>query len=250
MTGLFSRASSARPVVPLQLSDDGFDLIAETKLTSPADGPLAPSPDPERRVVELARQFRDAGAAAISVLTEPSRFDGALSHLESVSSAVDVPAMRKDFLVDPIQVAEARAAGASGVLLIARLVEPELLLAMAEQARSYGMFILVEVFEEQDLERASLVLADDVMLGVNTRDLETLRVDPDRLARLADHLPEDVTTVAESGISNAGDVESVVLLGYSMALVGTALVKSSDPGQLASDMIRAGRQARTLRPAR
>jgi indole-3-glycerol phosphate synthase len=247
VTGLFSRASSARPVVPLRLSEAGFDLIAETKLAGPADGPLANVPEPGRHVVELARLYTKAGAAAVSVLTEPSRFSGTLDHLDSVSNEVDVPVMRKDFLVDPIQVVEARAAGASGVLLIVRLTEQALLLEMARLALSYGMFVLVEIFDEDDLDRASTVIDQGALLGVNTRDLTTLQVDPGRLAALADLLPAQRTTVAESGITTAEDAESVASLGYRLALVGTALVTSADPMSLTSDLIMAGRRARTAR---
>jgi indole-3-glycerol phosphate synthase len=250
VTGLFSRALSARPVVPLRLSEAGFDLIAETKLASPSDGPLARTHDQERHVVGLARLYKEAGSAAVSVLTEPSRFNGALDHLESVSAAVDLPMMRKDFLVDPIQVIEARAAGASGVLLIARLTEQALLVEMTGLALSYGMFVLVEIFDEEDLERASTVFDHDILLGVNTRDLTTLQVDPKRLEVLASLLPSQLTTVAESGITTAEDAESVVSLGYRMALVGTALVTSADPKALTGDLIAAGRRARTAGSAK
>ncbi len=242
VTGLASRASSARPVVPLDLSETGFDLIAETKLASPVDGPLDTAEDPRRRVQELALLYEDAGAAAISVLTEPSTFHGYVDHLEAAVVAVDVPVMRKDFLVDPIQVTEARAAGASGVLLIARLTEASLLTEMTDTAIGFGMFVLVEVFDEADLEKASVAFDREVLIGVNTRDLATLEVDAGRLADLAPHLPDHLPCVAESGVTSPGDAEATAALGYRMALVGTALVTSEAPGEKARTLIAAGRR--------
>lgn len=241
VTGLTSRASSAAPPVPLSVSEAGFDLIAEAKLASPADGPLVIDDDPRGRVVELATQFEGAGVAAVSVLTEPTRFAGHLGHLEAAAAAVAVPVMRKDFLVDPVQVLEARASGASGVLLIARLTEASLLVEMADDALESGMFVLVEVFDRADLERASVVFDRDVLVGVNTRDLTTLEVDPDRLATLAPLLPGHLPGVAESGVKTPSDVGTAAELGYRMALVGTGLVTSDAPGETARDLISAGR---------
>lgn len=249
VTGLASRASSARPVFPLNLSDTGFDLIAETKLASPADGVLVTTDDPQGRVAELASLYEDAGAAAVSVLTEPSRFDGDMDHLEAAAAAVDVPVMRKDFLVDPIQVVEARAAGASGVLLIARLTDGAPLAEMTDAALEFGMFVLMEVFGEADLEQASVLFDRDVLVGVNTRDLDTLLVAPDRLATLAPLLPGHLPAVAESGLKSAADAESAAALGYRMALVGTGLVTTDAPGEAARRLISAGRLAAAVESA-
>lgn len=240
-TGLTSRASSARPVVPLVLSATGFDLIGEVKLASPANGRLVTADDPERRMGELASLYQAGGAAVISVLTEPSRFAGSLGHLETAAGVLDVPVMRKDFLVDPIQVVEARAAGASGVLLIARLTDASLLTEMANTAIGFGMFVLVEVFDKTDLDRASVVFDMEVLIGVNTRDLTTLEVDSGRLADLAPHLPEDLPGVAESGIKSPADAEFAAGLGYRLALVGTSLVTSGSPEDTVRSLISAGR---------
>jgi indole-3-glycerol phosphate synthase len=234
-------------VLPLDLPDAGFDLIAETKLASPADGTLVTTDDPQRRVAELASLYEDAGAAAVSVLTEPSRFGGHLDYLEAATAAVQVPVMRKDFLVDPIQVVEARAAGASGVLLIARLTDTASLVEMTDTALGFGMFVLVELFGETDLERASVVFDRDILVGVNTRDLTTLVVHPERLATLAPLLPGHLPAVAESGVKSLEDAESVAALGYRMALVGTGLVTTDAPGEAARRLITVGRLSASVK---
>ena len=240
---LMSRATSARPAIPLSLSREGFDLIAEAKLASPADGQLVASDDSEASVSRLATAYSAAGAVAISVLTTPERFGGSLTHLERASRAVEAPVLRKDFLVDRIQVIEARAAGASGVLLIARLVSGELLEEMVDLATSLAMFALVEVFDEYDIEAASIVFDRDILIGVNTRDLSNLQVDPSRLTRLAHVLPEGIPAVAESGIKTPDDAAEAARLGYRLALVGTSLVTSESPENSARRLIAAGRSA-------
>ncbi len=183
-------------------------------------------------MVSLAMGFASAGAKAISVLTEPTRFGGSLSHLEAVADSVDVAVMRKDFLVDPIQVLEARAAGASGVLVVVRLCSPSLLVEMVDAAVTLGMFVLVEVFDEADLAAAEEVFDRGVYLGVNSRDLTTLAVNRRRLATLARGLPPHLPAVAESGVSRPADAAEVARLGYRAVLVGTALVTSADPVSL------------------
>lgn len=238
-----SRASSAGPPRPLRLSDAGFDLIAEAKLASPSEGRLA-GPGDDAEVVRLASALAASGPAALSILTEPSRFDGHLDHLERVAGMVDVPAMRKDFLVDPIQVFEARAAGGSGVLLVARILTERMLVEMADLALDLGMFVLVELFDETDLDIASPVFDRAVLVGVNARDLSTLEVHPERHARMVGELPAHLPLVAESGISVPDDARRVSDLGYSLALVGTALVSNDEPAVLATEMLRAGRAAR------
>lgn len=240
---LASRARDARPALPLDLSEDGFDLIAEAKLASPADGRLVPEGSGSTAVVRLARSYETAGALAVSVLTEPDRFDGSLAHLEAAADAVDVPVLRKDFLVDPIQILEARVSGASGVLLIAKMLSGETLAEMTDQALSLGMFVLVEVFDESDLAAASVVFDHDVLIGVNARDLTTLGVDTSRLKAMAPRLPENLPAVAESGIHSPDDAIQAVRLGYRLALVGTGLVASADPGAAARALISAGRHA-------
>jgi indole-3-glycerol phosphate synthase len=237
---------------PLRLSSRGFDLIAELKLRSPALGQLraAAHDDLEARVLAYA----GAGAAAVSVLTEPSRFDGSLQHLERAAktlAAEGVPAMRKDFLVDPHQVLEARLAGAGGVLLIVRMLSPAVLAQMIETALEQQLFILLETFDEQEVDTAVAVLepyrqalGDSVLLGVNCRDLVTLNVVPERLESMVNALPEHLPRVAESGLSSAADAARLAAAGYDLALVGSALMTGSDPQALGKHMLDAGREAR------
>ena len=241
--------ANATPRPPrLRLQTGGFDLIAELKLRSPAVGRLkGPGEDVAARVTAYAR----AGGAAVSVLTEPTRFDGSLEHLRTAAQALaplGVPAMRKDFLVDPYQVIEARAAGASGVLAILRmLAEPELE-ALVRQARALELFVLLEAFDEQDLERLDGVLGrlgtEGLLAGVNSRDLATLQVVPSRLGQLARHLPTSVPRVAESGVGSPEDARQVAEAGYDLALVGSALMSGGDPAALASAMLTAARATR------
>jgi len=234
-----------KPVVPLSLG--GFDVIAEIKDRSPSEGDLAA---PNRGRVEQARCYVEGGAAAISVLTEPSRFAGSLEHLEDVVTAVPgTPVMRKDFLVDPVQVLEARAAGASGVLLIVTMLEDSRLRDMLDCVLEQGMFALLESFDKADLERTSELLETtaysdmaergQLLTGVNTRNLRTLNVDSDRLEKLVPALPA-TRCVAESGLHSAADAAAVAALGYSLALVGTALMRSADPAALVAAMRSAG----------
>lgn len=237
--GLRSRAASARPPIPLGLSEPGFDVVAEAKLSSPSEGTLRPGG--EAAAVDLAERYALGGAAALSVLTEESRFGGAMSHLEAVASISELPVMRKDFLVDPIQVLEARAAGSSGVLLIARLLPGELLVEMTDLTLQLGMFALVEIFDRSDLETAARVFDRDVLVGVNCRDLTSLEVDRERFAALAPHLPDHLSAVAESGVSRTEDAAEVARLGYRAALVGTSLVKDGKPAETLAAMLAAGR---------
>ena len=237
---------AGRPAPALRLSDR-FDVIAEIKLRAPSVGRLAlPAGDRAAFIAARAASYAAAGAAAISVLTEPSRFDGALADLEAAASAAgSVPVMRKDFLVDPVQVAEAAAAGAGGVLLIARMLDDATLDACLQAAADAARFVLLEAFDRVDLERSAARVGSwaglPLLVGVNTRDLSTLAVDPDRLASLAAHLPAGVPAVAESGLVGPEDAARVRRLGYPVALVGSALMSAEDPEGLLSAMIAAGR---------
>ncbi len=240
--------AAKKPLSPL--SSGGFGIIAEIKARSPAEGDLG-GQGVDRR--ERARQYVNGGATAISVLTEPSRFSGNLRHLEEVADAVSgTPVMRKDFLVDPVQVHEARHAGASGVLLIAAMLDDTMLRRMLDAAWTYEMFVLLEAFDEQDLRRMTTLNEDaDVQAaaerglllgGVNTRNLRTLEVDAERLATLAPLLPA-IPCVAESGLKDPSDAAAAARLGYRLALVGTALMRSADPAALVAAMRAAGGEA-------
>jgi len=226
----------------------GFDVVAEVKFASPSAGALSDSPSPEA-AAERAASYAEAGACAISVLTEPTRFRGSLDHLRAAARTASAPVMRKDFLVDPYQVWEAREAGAGGVLVIVSLVDDDILARMVEAARETGLFVLLEAFDEADLERLAAFLATpaagDVTLlaGVNGRDLRTLEVDPERHLRLAPLLPASIPAVAESGLSEPDDARRAARAGYRLALVGTALMRASDPAERLRELVSAGREA-------
>ncbi|HEU4623616.1 MAG TPA: indole-3-glycerol-phosphate synthase [Steroidobacteraceae bacterium] len=253
---ILERARAMPEPTPLVTHAGGFDLIAEVKLRSPAAGALKSG---DEDVGARVTRYASAGAAAISVLTEPSRFDGSMSHLERAARALAplrVPAMRKDFLVDPYQVIEARLADAGGVLIILRMLPRAELEALIEQALALNLFSLLEAFDEQDIELAHALAekyapranADGrirLLVGVNCRDLVTLQVVPGRLEALAPSLPTSVPRVAESGVGSAEDAQRVAQAGYQLALVGSALMTAADPHALAADMLRAGRSARS-----
>lgn len=246
------RRALASPAAPrLALSAQRFDLIAEVKLRSPAVGQLKGG---EENVASRVSDYAEAGAAAVSVLTEPSRFDGSLEHLDLAARALSarggVPAMRKDFLVDPYQVAEARIAGAGGILIILRMLTHAQTTALLEAAAHLKLFVLAETFDEADIAIAHELLALpvarelDLLVGLNSRDLTTLQVVPGRLEQFADRLPASVPRVAESGVADAADCARLAGVGYELALVGSALMTAADPRALVAEMLRAGRQGR------
>jgi indole-3-glycerol phosphate synthase len=245
---LEARACKAPRAPPLRLSG-GFDVIAELKLRSPATGALGDAADDWLgRVGAYAR----GGAAAVSVLTEPSRFDGSLEHLSRAAAALaplGVPAMRKDFLVDPYQILEARAAGAGGVLVIVRMLPRERVVRLLDAAAEHGLFVLLEAFDAADLDVARQLLGErqrqeTVLIGINSRDLQTLKVVPERLARLAPLLPSPWPGVAESGVATPEDARAMRRLGYGLALIGTALMASDDPATLLAAILNSARTVR------
>jgi indole-3-glycerol phosphate synthase len=252
LAGLESAARLVPAPPPLRLDPGGFDLIAELKLRSPAAGELGSAGDDlAARVASYAR----AGAAAVSVLTEPSRFDGSLAHLGTAAQVLGplgVPAMRKDFLVDPYQVYEARAAGAGGVLVILRMLPRDETRTLIDCAAALGLFVLLEAFDARDIELMHELLdaqrgATRLLAGVNCRDLTTLEVEPGRLLELAPLLPSQVPRVAESGVVTEADARAVAAAGYSLVLVGSALMRGDDPAGLARALLREGRAARAAR---
>lgn len=240
---------STPPPPRLALDRHGFDLIAEMKLRSPSLGDLsAATVDPVRRL----EGYAEGGAAICSILTEPTRFDGDLEHLRLAADTLQpygVPALRKDFLVDPYQVLEARAYGASGVLLIVRMGPRERLVAMLDRAAELGLFVLLEAFDAddlgvaEDLARERQGRDEQVLMGLNCRDLETLEIDFERFRRLRGRMPLDWPCVAESGVQTPEDAASVAALGYRLALVGTSLMRRADPSRAVAELLDAGRNA-------
>lgn len=245
---LWSRVSDLPPPPRLKLAPEGFDVIAECKLHSPSAGDLsANTVHVESRITAYAQ----GGACAVSVLTEPSRFGGTLEHLAQAARALTplgVPAMRKDFLVDPYQVMEGRAAGAGGVLVIVRMLDRGRITELLDCAAMLKMFVLLEAFDGEDLIVAREVLAarrnhdEHVLVGLNCRDLETLKVDLERFKELADELPSGHAHVAESGVGSIADVIRVVDIGYHVALIGTTLMGSPEPKKLLGELLAAGRE--------
>jgi indole-3-glycerol phosphate synthase len=248
------RRALAMPPPPA-LTLDGFDVIAELKLRSPAAGALAGGDF--ARDAQLAA-YAQGGAAAISVLTEPTEFRGELAHLAAAAESLAAarrPAMRKDFLVDPYQVLEARAAGAGGVLVILAMLDDAAVRTLVDCARRMSMFVLLEAFDRADLERLAAYDAPHaagprILAGVNCRDLRDLEVRFERFAELGAHLPRHLPAVAESGIGTAADVEAVVESGFRLALVGSALMRAAQPAAALAALIAAGRAAVERRAAR
>jgi indole-3-glycerol phosphate synthase len=221
-----ARAAAVAPAAPpwgAAFAADAVGVIAEVKRRSPSAGPIAPALDPAR----LARDYARGGAAAISVLTDAPHFGGSLADLEAVRHAVALPVLRKDFLIDPLQLLEARAAGASAVLLIVRILDPAELRALSRLARDLGLARLVEIHSRAELDRA-VELAPEA-IGVNSRDLDTLRVARDASGPLLAEIPEGILAVAESGISSRADVTHLAASGADAVLVGTAVARAADP---------------------
>jgi len=211
------------PSFAAALQADRVAVIAEVKRRSPSKGDIAPG----LAAADQARRYEQGGAAAISVLTEPSNFGGSLDDLAAVSAAVRIPVLRKDFLIDRLQLLEAKAYGASAVLLIARALEPARLLALAAAAREAALETLIEVRDEAELERALEAQADAV--GINNRNLETLEIDPTTALRLLPLVPASIPAVAESGLREPADVERAAQAGAHAVLVGSAVSAAADP---------------------
>lgn len=228
-------ASTARPLdATAVLRCDGVKVIAEVKRASPSRGHLADIPDP----AELSRAYEAGGAHMISVLTEERRFAGSLDDLVAVRAAVDIPVLRKDFVVTSYQLWEARAAGADMVLLIVAALEQDALVSLVERTSSLGMSPLVEVHDEWEVERA--VSAGARIIGVNARDLKTLEVDRDTFARVAPVIPDDCVRIAESGVRGPRDLLAYAAEGADAVLVGESLVTGGDPVAAVHDLVTAG----------
>lgn len=198
-------------------------VIAEIKKASPSAGEIRPNFE----VAEIAKGYERAGAAAISVITEEDFFHGKLSYLTEVKTAVSLPILCKDFIIDPIQVVAARAAGADALLLIAAILEQSSLLELLAMARDLSMACLVEVHNEEEMER--VLTTDARIIGINNRNLRTFQVSLDTTFRLRPSIPSDRLVVSESGIQEQSDVQSLASAAVDAVLVGTSLMRAEDP---------------------
>ena len=224
-------AGAFRAALEADAPDAPPRVIAECKRRSPSKGILRGQYDP----AAIASAYADAGAAAISVLTEPTFFDGSLDHLSAVRAAVTIPVLRKDFIVTDYQIAEARAAGADAVLLIAAALSAAELNDLLRTAEGYGLDALVEVHDAAELEHA--VAAGATVIGVNSRNLHTLAVDTNVLIELAPRIPRGVVAVAESGIRDAATIRALRAAGYRGFLIGERFMADEDPGAALKELL-------------
>jgi indole-3-glycerol phosphate synthase len=236
-----AREMPAPPSLYDALAVPGVQVIAEIKRASPSKGDLAP----DLVAPALARAYMDGGAAAVSVLTEPDRFKGNLADLVDVA-ALGVPALRKDFVVDPYQVWEARAAGAAAVLLIVAALDEPTLASLHDEALAAGLDVLVEVHDAS--EAAASRRIDARIVGVNARDLRTFELDRRGFERLRPELPDDALAVAESGVRGPDDVRRAAGEGADAVLVGESLVTATDPAAAVATLVDAGRPADVVGP--
>ena len=216
------------------LSAPGVKVIAEVKRSSPSKGALAEIADP----AGLASDYAAGGASVVSVLTERRRFGGSLDDLDSVRASVDIPVLRKDFVVSSYQLWESRAHGADVILLIVAALEQQALVSLRERAESLGMTALVEVHDEHEVHRA--VDAGARVIGVNARNLRTLEVDRSTFARLAPVIPDGIVKIAESGVRGPHDVLEYARHGADAVLVGESLVVGGNPRAAVADLVAAG----------
>ncbi|MBK5259848.1 MAG: indole-3-glycerol phosphate synthase TrpC [Thermoanaerobaculia bacterium] len=203
-------------------SENGVRIIAEIKAASPSAGPIVPDPDVEA----IARAYRDGGAAAVSVVTEPEFFRGSRDWIARVHSASALPVIMKDFVIEPVQLIEGIAAGADAILLIASLLDAQTIAKFIAILDEYGRDALVEVHDERELQKA--IDGGARLIGVNNRDLESFKVDLATSERLAKQMPRDVIRVAESGIATSADVQRLVAAGFDAFLVGESLLRQND----------------------
>ncbi len=213
------------------LKQSGLSVIAEVKKASPSKGVIQPDFHP----VETARAYVAAGASAVSVLTEESYFQGSSAYLQEIRQAVDLPLLRKDFLIDPYQIYEAKLLGADAVLLIAALLNTETLREFRDIAHGLGMECLAEVHNREELDR--VLQADFRIVGINNRDLQTFQVSLDTTAELAKSIPKACAVVSESGIGSREDMRAVRRYGADAVLIGETLMRSGNPGQVLRDLL-------------
>jgi indole-3-glycerol phosphate synthase len=206
-------------------------VIAEIKKASPSAGQIRPN----LQVAEIAASYQRAGAAAISVITEEDFFQGHLEYLEEARGAVYLPILCKDFIIDPIQVLTARAAGADGLLLIASILPQSTLKELLTMARQLNMACLVEVHDEEELSR--VLETEARLIGINNRDLRTFQVSLTTTLRLRPRIPSDLLVVSESGIQTPSDLQSLTAAGVDAVLVGTSLMRAEEPGEKLRELL-------------
>jgi indole-3-glycerol phosphate synthase len=234
-------AETAPPIRPFPAAPaPTVGVIAEVKRRSPSQGAIREDLDPVRH----ARAYVRGGAVAVSVLTDEAHFGGSIDDLRNVAAAVSAPVLRKDFVINEVQVHEARAAGASAVLLIARIVNARQLEGLAKIVRSCDMTPLIEVHDETELDAALAAGMKWFALGINARDLDTFRVDLRAAEALIRRIPAGVPVVAESGIESRADVERYATAGADFVLVGTSVAKQSDPEKAVRALVGVKREAR------
>lgn len=235
------RSAADRPLPPpfdAALRGSAVALIAEVKRRSPSAGPINEALDP----VQLARSYASGGAAAISVLTDLQFFGGSLADLEAVTAAVSAPILRKDFILDDVQLLEARAAGAAAALLIVRVLDQRELVRLHDTAVRIGLTPLVETHNSAEIVRA--LDAGAQVIGVNARDLDTFVIDTSAAWRLLESIPATRIAVAESGMASLADVMLAADAGADAVLIGSALASASDPGACARDFSGVRRRGR------
>ena len=225
----------------LRGKEDTVGIIAEVKRRSPTVGVIREDLDPVRH----ARAYARGGAVAISVLTEERHFGGSLADLTQVAREVPLPVLRKDFIVHELQILEARAAGASAVLLIVKILEQFSLRRLARAARDHGLGVLIEVHTEAELDQA--LAAEPTAVGVNSRDLSTFAVNLDVAERLLARVPAGMPAVAESGIESRADIERLAAAGADLVLVGTSVARTDDPAAAVQALSGIARRARAGR---
>jgi indole-3-glycerol phosphate synthase len=226
------------PSLSRALRKGNVAVIAEVKRRSPSKGWISPT----LGAVEQARAYEIGGAAAISVLTEPDHFAGSVDDLIAVRGGVGVPVLKKDFHVDPIQLLEAKAVGASAALLIVRALSPKAFGEMVDEANELGLEVLVEVRDEEELARALDAGAE--LIGINNRNLETLVIDPGTAERLLGLVPKSIIAIAESGVSARADVERLARAGADAVLVGSSVSAAPDPAAAVRELSTVSRLAR------
>jgi len=244
-------ASSVPPPPRLWLSRDGFDLFAEYKRRTPSTGQVSPESGRLASLRDRVFAYAMGGAVAISVLTEPNEFYGSLSDLSAAAQTTRLPTMRKDFITDPYQVFETRAAGGAGILLVVRILDDACLRDVISTVAECGLFVVLEAFDEVDLSRATVAARQSrglgvfTLVGLNARNLKTLQTERSRLRQLRTGLPIHCPRVAESSLTTPDHAAEAARCGYDVALVGSALMRAPDPTRIVAAMIAAGRAERT-----